>query len=120
MKKLILIMLLALGLSAEAKFTESLSIKYQTQRGWSKYYDVDVTFMTGYELNQATRSNDYSMYQTYGIVWWGSGQCTIIKLSIITSCGYYTTHQCLSAYYYLEGFDQDGDRWYICKSNVCY
>ena len=48
--------------NAEAKCRRIATVKYQQQYGWSKKYTVEVTFMTGMELNQATSSYDYSTY----------------------------------------------------------
>ena len=67
--------------NADAKCIRTATVKYEQQYGWSKKYTVDVTFMTGYELNQATSSYDYAMYSNYAIIFWGEGQASVIKLS---------------------------------------
>jgi len=120
MKKLLLGLLLVLSINASAKFTETLNIKYETRYGWSKYYTVDVTFITGYELNQATRTFNYSSYSTYAVVFWGQGQATVIKLSGYVACGFDAQPYCLMYNTSLQGIDQDGDKWFICLTNVCY
>jgi hypothetical protein len=51
MKKIILALLLIISTTGNAKFRQIVNIKYQTDYGWSKYYNVEVTFMMGYELN---------------------------------------------------------------------
>jgi hypothetical protein len=119
MKKIILALMLIISTTGNAKFRQIVNIKYQTDYGWSKYYNVEVTFMMGYELNMATRSYDYSSYNMYGVVFWRSGQATVIKLNYIT-CGYEATPRCISGYYQMDGTDQDGDNWYFCLSRYCY
>ena len=76
--------------------------------------------MTGYELNNATRTYDYDMYKVYGTIWWGDGQATVIKLSNYTVCGYEATWNCLKNNYWLEGDDQNRASWYICITQYCY
>jgi len=121
MKKLILIILLALSVNAEAKFTGTFDICYLTREGWSKYYTVDVTFMTGYELNTATRTYDYDIYKTYATVFWGQGQATIIKVSTyVTACGYDAQWSCIQYFNHLNGTDQNGTDWYVCLADYCY
>ena len=50
-----------------------------TEVGWSKKYTVDVTFISGYELNDANRSFTYSTYSVYAVIFWGQGQASAIK-----------------------------------------
>jgi hypothetical protein len=120
MKKLLLLMFVAFSINANAKFTETLNIKYEQKYGWSKYYNVNVTFMTGFELNEATKTFNYNSWSTYAIVFWGQGQATIIKLSGFVACGYEAQPKCLMYNYSLQGVDQDGDKWYICLTQYCY
>jgi len=115
-KSLLALMFVAVSLTANAKFTQRLNIKYQKEYGWSKYYYVDVTIITGFELNQATGTS----YGTYAVVFWGQGQATVIKLTNYLACGYEATPSCISYNYSLEGKDQDGDKWYICLTDYCY
>ncbi len=119
MKKLITTILLIICFNASAKFSQVIEVKYQTKYGWSKYYTVESTFITGYELNQATQSYDYDSYSTYCVIWWSQSQCTIIKLGYI-SCGFDAKPSCISYYYSLDGKDQDGDKWQLCLTDYCY
>jgi hypothetical protein len=92
-----------------------------TENGWSKKYTVDVTFLTGNELNQATKTFDYSTYSVYGVVFWDKGQATIIKISTTLFCGMETDKSCIqNAVGNIKGIDQDGDEWKICASDYCY
>lgn len=109
------------SLLASAKYREVATVKYQQQYGWSKNYTVEVTFMTGYELNQATRTVNYSPYSVYGIIFWGQNQASVIKLNGFFACGSEVTSSCIeNTIYDLQGYDQDGDKWNICLGNYCY
>jgi hypothetical protein len=119
MKKILIIFLLAICFESNAKFIQTIELRYQTTQGWSKYYTVDATFMTGFELNRATNTYDYNSYLTYCIVWWGSGQCSLIALDYVT-CGYEASPTCLSYYYGLNGKDQDNTKWDLCLTYTCY
>jgi hypothetical protein len=57
---IVFVLLLITTSEVSAKCRRVAVVKYQQQYGWSKKYTVEVTFMTGYELNQATRSYDYN------------------------------------------------------------
>jgi hypothetical protein len=71
MKKLsILIFFLFVTFNSFAKYTQTCTVKYETQEGWSKKYVVDVTFLTGAELNDATSSYKYSSYSAYAVIFW--------------------------------------------------
>ena len=121
MRKIILLFLLALSLNVEAKFKGIFDISYLTREGWSKYYRVEVTFMTGYELNTATKSYNYDMYKLYAIVFWGPGEATVIKVSTyVTSCGFDAQWPCIQFYNHLNGSDQEGREWYVCLADICY
>jgi hypothetical protein len=107
--------------NTEAKCRRVATVKYQQQYGWSKKYEVEVTFMTGMELNQATNSFNYSVYSVYAIIFWGEGQASVIKLTSYLLCGYEVTCDCIgNSIYNLQGYDQDGDKWNICLGDYCY
>lgn len=118
---LAIILSIAISSNAEAKCRRVATVKYQQQFGWSKKYTVEVTFMAGMELNQATSSFDYSSYSNYAIIFWGEGQATVIKLQSYLLCGYEVTCDCIdNSIYDLQGYDQDGEKWNICLSDYCY
>lgn len=127
MKKNLLIVMLTFILSiafwsnAEAKCRKVATVKYEQQYGWSKKYTVEVTFMLGAELNQATNSFDYASSSVYAIIFWGEGKATVIKLKNFLLCGFKTTCDCIdNSIYDLQGYDQDGDKWNICLGDYCY
>jgi hypothetical protein len=97
------------------------SVKYEQGYGWSKKYNVNVTFMTGSQLNDATQTFNYSSYKNYALIFWGNGGTTIIKLSTILFCGYEITCDCINNVILdLEGYDQDGDKWKLCVKDLCF
>lgn len=107
--------------NAFARYTQTCSVRYWTQQGWSKKYTVDVTFMSGSELNDATSSFRYTTYSVYAIIFWGNDKATVIKLSSFTGCGFEVDKDCIAnTIYDLKGKDQDDDEWKICVTNYCY
>jgi hypothetical protein len=123
MKKIILLSILLLFVQSNlfAKYVQTCKVKYETQQGWSDYYTVDVTFLSGTELNNATNSYNYSSYSTYAVVFWGEGKASIIEIESYTGCGSEVTQSCISnAYSNYEGEDQRGIKWEVCTKNYCY
>src|ERR1041384_3732847 len=122
-KRLILsfVIILLLAISANAKYVQTCNIKYKTESGWSKYYTVEVTFMTGSELNKATTTWNYDTWTVYSIIWWANSQCTVISLSSYLLCGTEVTQTCIANNIYnLEGKDRDGTSWEICTKGTCW
>jgi hypothetical protein len=104
-----------------AKYVQTCKVKYAASYGWSKYYTVDVTFMTGSELNKATSSLSYSSFSTYAIIFWGQNEATVIKLTNILGCGYETKQSCISNHVMnLNGSDQEVKSWEVCTKQYCY
>jgi len=122
MKKIILLFLvILLTWAAEAKYTQTCKVKYRKNYGWSEYYQVDVTFLSGSELNKATRTYNYETYSTYAVIFWGKDQASVIEVSSYTGCGSTVTKNCITNKIgNLEGEDQQGRTWEICTSNFCY
>lgn len=123
MKKIILLLsiFLLLSFKAEAKYTQTCIARYMTQDGWSKKYTVDVTFISGSELNDATNSYKYSSYSVYAVIFWGEGKATVIKISNYLSCGTEVDKNCITGTYGdIKGKDQDDDEWKICVGDYCY
>jgi len=120
MKRLICLILLITTVSfVSAKCKRRCEVSYSTNNGWSKKYNVEVTFLTGWELNTATKNYKYSMTDVYAIIFWGDDKATIIKLSSILVCGNEVNCSCISnSTTDLKGRDQDGDEWKICTSDI--
>ncbi|HXC03376.1 MAG TPA: hypothetical protein VNZ86_01415 [Bacteroidia bacterium] len=96
-------------------------MKYLTQEGWSKKYTVNVTFVSGTELNEATNSFNYFAYSDYAVIFWSEGQATVIKISTYLGCGTEIDKQCItSTYTDIKGKDQKEIEWKICVGDYCY
>lgn len=116
----ILAILILCGMTS-AKYTQTSKVKYKTNYGWSDYYTVEVTFVSGTELNRATRSLDYDGFSTYAVVFWDKGQASVIKISSYTGCGLEVTQRCITnKITNLVGDDQHGRGWEVCTNRICY
>jgi len=123
MRKTTLIFLLSLifVLGANAKYTQTCKAKYKRDYGWSQYYSLDITFMSGVELNKATKTYKYNSYSTYAIIFWDKDEASIIKLSSYTGCGSEVKQSCITnKVTNLVGEDQQGKTWEICTRSNCY
>ncbi len=113
--------ILLLITNVEAKYIQTCSAKYMTEDGWSKKYTVEITFISGSELNDATSSYKYSSYSVYAVIFWGEGQASVIKLSGYFSCSTEVTNICITnTYTDHKGTDQNETEWKICVSDYCY
>ena len=123
-KRIIYLLIFLISLtttSSYAKYRRTATIKYKKEYGWSKTYTVEVNFLTGYELNQATSTYNYDMYSVYAVIFWDKNQATVIKLKTFLLCGTEVTEDCIdNSITDLEGTDQDGDKWNICISTYCF
>lgn len=118
---LVILTFLIVNSNVEAKYTQKCEARYEIEGGWSKKYTVEVTFISGYELNQATSSYKYATYSIYAVIFWSQGQASVIKISTFLICGTEVDKNCItSTYRDLKGEDQDGDEWKICVSDYCY
>ena len=70
----------------------------------NKAYKVDITLISGSELNQSTGSFSYNVLATYAVIFWNDGQATVIELEMffgsLNEFGNY-------------GSDQDGRPWHV-------
>jgi hypothetical protein len=98
MKQIIILSILFsfLTTSVEANYVQTCEVKYMTHDGWSKKYTVDVTFISGSELNKATNTYKNSSYSVCAIIFWGEGKATIIKVSNYLSCGTEVDKSCIT------------------------
>jgi hypothetical protein len=109
------------AVSADARYVQSVKARYQTADGQSEWYVLDVTFMTGLELNTATRTMNYdSLGGRYAIIFWSEGQASVIKLDGVSFCGINFTNACLNVIGNMEGSDQAGHKWEICAQFYCF
>ncbi len=106
--------------TASAKYTQTCKVKYRKNYSWSDYYTVEVTFMSGTELNTATKSLNYDGFSTYAIIFWDK-EDSVIKVSSFTGCGTEVTQSCITnKVINLEGEDQHGRGWEVCTKSFCF
>jgi len=81
---------------------------------------IDVTFATGTELNQATRTFNYTTYKNYAVVFWAPEKATIIQLDGYLVCGFSFEASCLPFTGKMKGQDQQGRLWEVCTGQFCF
>lgn len=106
--------------TAYAKVRLPITLIYEST---GRDYTVEATFMTGMELERATR--DWGRWDglgNYAIIFWDQGQVTIIKLNELIIGGLEMRYENLRLYtmgFPLTGSDQRDHRWRICLSAHC-
>lgn len=121
MKTTLLLLLLLVSQISYAKYTQTCVVGYETESGWSKQYNVEVTFLSGSELNDATGSWKYSAFSNYAVIFWAQGEASVIKISTFLGCSTTVDKSCVtSTFSDIKGEDQDGDKWKICVSDFCF
>ncbi|MBE2896243.1 hypothetical protein HPC38_05060 [Pasteurellaceae bacterium HPA106] len=101
--------LLMVSLNSYCYEVKRMCVSYETNEGWSHGYDVETTFIDGDELGEKTNcSFCYSPLSKYGVIFWGPGEASIIKLDI-GMVGYYN-----------NGRDKQGRRWKLNETSICY
>ena len=82
MKKMFAYLLLFSFISpANAIVKRIVNVSYEKDYGYSEEVPVEVTFLTGKELNRATDSYKYSDYDNYGLIWFAKDEVAILKLN---------------------------------------
>lgn len=81
-KTIIFITLILFIFTCNASIKRICHVQYQNNGSWSQIYQMEVTFLTGLELNQATSSSTFSNESIYGILWFSNGGCAILKIAI--------------------------------------
>lgn len=106
--------------TAEARHTQAAKVRYETSQGKSRWYNVDVNFLTGKELNQATSSFLYNSFKNYAVVFWGDDQASIILIqSPMIFCSLEFESSCLPLLGKMKGPDQEGRQWEVCTALFC-
>ena len=107
------------GAPAEAKVTTTAKVRYETQAGTSNWYEMEVHFLSGPELNSATKSYRYSYTDKYAVIFFGQGEAAVIELESLFGCYGDFSVSCFPSFGNIEGEDQDGTEWEICTSTFC-
>jgi hypothetical protein len=108
-------LLLAIMLSGFLNFASALEeqvvcVKYKTQIGWSKGYQVEGKVMKGSELNTATSSFDYNSLSTYVVIFWDQDEVSILELDF-----YFGSISVIGD----NATDQIGREWKVSSSSLC-
>ncbi|MSU62638.1 MAG: hypothetical protein EXS31_09605 [Pedosphaera sp.] len=69
--------------SSQAAVRRLCLVSYEKQIGYSDEVKVEVNFVTGKELNKATKSFDYDSFENYALVWFKEGEVAILKIDEI-------------------------------------
>lgn len=110
MKKLFAMIIVAIAaVPCLAMEREVICAKYRTTNGWSKGYRVEATIAKGSELNQATKTFNYSGLSTYVVIFWNKDEASIIEMDL----------PWLSPIAQ-EGKDLRGVKWEIAKTSICF
>lgn len=106
---------------AAAETRTPAKVRYETRSGSSQWYDMEVVFVRGAELNRATRTYDYGHFDAFAVLFFGQGQAAVIELEgMFFGCPTEFTAGCLPSYGNMEGADQDGTKWEICAQRYCF
>ena len=125
---LLIIFTVAFSTEAWAIFTKTCKVKYRRGDGsYSQLYSLDVTFLTGRELTQATKDwFSYSMFNNYAVIWFGVGKhskepmCAILKIEQLCLPGNEFTESDLPIMGHVTGYDKEGAYWDICTGFLCF
>lgn len=80
---IIFVILISISLYANASVRRIVKVSYETQYGYSDPYIMEVTFLTGQELNKATKTYDYAMFDNYALIWFKEDEVAILKIDDI-------------------------------------
>ena len=121
MKKLLFILLVLILTCnfVQARYIQTSNIRFKSNNGYSKYYTVDVTFYSGNELNNITKTYNYDNYGKYATVFWSQEQVSIIKITSFLTCSSNFTKSCLNDLSNMQGIDQNNVYWEICTGTYC-
>jgi hypothetical protein len=79
-RSLIVVLVALLPVDAVARVSRLCKVSYETRLGWSQEVNTEVTFMTGRELNRATKSWNFENYANYALIWFANDQVAIMKI----------------------------------------
>lgn len=71
----------AIPTRSEAAVRRLVEVSYERSSGRSDGEVMEVTFMTGKELNKATKSYDYQQFSNYALLWFGEGEVALVEIS---------------------------------------
>lgn len=94
---------------ASAVCVASERIEICAKQGRGKGYQVPATLIDGSELNSKTNTVRFTSFAKYVVIFWDEGQASIIELDLpyLSILG-------------TDGRDQEGRKWQISTSSICY
>lgn len=104
---------------ADARLRQDAKVRYETREGQSKWYTVEVNFLTGQELSDATSSLRYSMFKNYAVIFWRENEATVIEIAGFNFCSGEFSQTCLPILGRMNGEDADGTKWEVCTGIIC-
>ncbi len=81
----VVVFLILIPIKLNAEIRRICKVKYETEYGWSKEYKVEVTFMTGRELNSATSTFKYNSFSKYCLIWFDKDEVAILEIKAFLS-----------------------------------
>lgn len=78
-----LIVFIFMSQFADGSVRRIVEVSYATQYGYSDKYRMEVIFLTGRELNKASKTYDYDMFDNYALIWFKEGEVAILKIDDI-------------------------------------
>lgn len=90
--------LLIAATPAGARHVQTTKVRYETESGHSQWYAVDVTYLAGAELNEATHSFRFDGFKPYAVTFWDKREATVIKINSFMVCGMEVTADCLPTF----------------------
>jgi hypothetical protein len=95
---------------ADAAVRRRVDVRYEREdETKSRAVESEVTFLTGQELNEKTRSFRYRMFSTYALIWFGEHEVAIIEMKsfMLTPAGPFGADDFKSAFFL--GTELNGD-----------
>lgn len=118
--------LLLAAAPAQGRYTVEAKVRYDTSQGVAEWQTTDVSFLTGQELVQLTRSLDFDGLKNYATIFFGRGdggqpEIAVIRIDdpSLMLCGATFEKSCLPIFGHIKGPDQNGKLWEICTALLC-
>lgn len=120
MKTFLLIFFVLVSHCSLAIYSQVCGVSFEDEGEWSHFELVEVTFVTGNELNEMQGTYDYQQYELFAFIEFKNDDYLLIKISSYTGCGLIVDWNCINnKSYNLEGADQFGRDWEICTREIC-
>ncbi len=63
-----------------AAIRRNCKVSYETEDGWSSGAIAEVTFCTGWELNNASHSINYQVFEKFALIWFSQREVAILQI----------------------------------------